>query len=49
MNILRGKGIDAVLLGCGYEKAHSTEERVAINEIEKMERVATALLMGAKD
>lgn len=48
VNILRGKGLDAVLLGCGYEKAHSTEERVAINEMEKMERVAKELLMMAK-
>ncbi|HKM07913.1 MAG TPA: M20/M25/M40 family metallo-hydrolase [Sphaerochaeta sp.] len=46
VNILRGKGLDAVLLGCGYEKAHSTEERIAINEIEKMERVAKELLMA---
>lgn len=46
VNILRGKGLDAVLLGCGYEKAHSTEERIAIQEIGKMARVAKALLMG---
>lgn len=48
VNILRARGIDAVLLGCGYEKAHSTEERIAIQEIEKMERVATELLIMAK-
>jgi len=48
VNILRGKGLDAVLLGCGYEKAHSTEERIAIQEIGKMARVAKALLMAAK-
>jgi len=48
VNILRGKGLDAVLLGCGYEKAHSTEERIAIQEIGKMARVAKELLMMAK-
>ncbi len=44
VHILWGKGLDAVPLGCGYEKDHSTEERIAINEIEKMERVAKELL-----
>ncbi len=46
VNILRAKGIDAVLLGCGYENAHSFEERIAIQEIGKMAEVAKALLMG---
>lgn len=49
VNILRGKGIDALLLGCGYEKAHSTEERIAIPEIEKMAKVATELLLLATE
>jgi len=49
VNILRGKGLDAVLLGCGYEKAHGTEERIAIQEIERMMGVARALLVLAKE
>ncbi|MDY0289015.1 MAG: M20/M25/M40 family metallo-hydrolase [Sphaerochaeta sp.] len=48
VNILRGKGLDALLLGCGYEKAHSTEERIAIQEIERMLGVARALLVLAQ-
>ncbi len=42
----RAINIDAVLLGCGYENAHSFEERIAIQEIGKMAEVAKALLMG---
>ena len=49
VNILRGKGLDALLLGCGYEKAHSTEERIAIQEIERMLGVARVLLVLAKE
>ena len=48
VNILRAGGIDAVLLGCGYEKAHSSEESIAIKEIEKMANVAKALLKGSE-
>lgn len=45
VNILRAKGVDALLLGCGYEKAHSNEEQIAIGEIERMAFVANQLLL----
>lgn len=44
VNMLRANGIDAILLGVGYEKAHSVEERIAKREIEKLVRVAVQLL-----
>lgn len=48
-NILRAKGIDAVLLGCGYEKAHSSDERIAIKEIKNMVALANQLLLLSKE
>lgn len=45
VNVLRAKGIDAILLGIGYEKAHSVEERISKQEIEKLVRVAGQLMI----
>ncbi len=44
VNVLRAHNIDAILLGVGYEKAHSTEERISIQEIEKLVSVADQIL-----
>jgi len=49
VNILREKGLDALLLGAGYEKAHSTEERIAIQEIKNMVALANQLLLLSKE
>jgi len=44
VNILRTHIKDAILLGVGYERAHSIEERISIQEIEKLVRVADQML-----
>jgi len=44
VNMLRAHGIDAVLLGVGYEKAHSTQERISKKELEKLVQIAEQLL-----
>lgn len=44
VNMLRAHSIDAILLGVGYEKAHSMEEQIRIQEIEKLVRVVDQML-----
>ncbi len=44
VNIFRANGIDAVLLGAGYTRAHSNEESIAIEEISRLSLLAQALV-----
>jgi tripeptide aminopeptidase len=42
-NVFNERGIPAVVLGCGMEKPHTTEERIAVASLNKMAELATAL------
>lgn len=44
VNILRNKGLDALLLGAGYTGGHSVQEKITFSEMEKMLQVALQLL-----
>ncbi|MEN6372682.1 MAG: M20/M25/M40 family metallo-hydrolase [Armatimonadota bacterium] len=43
-NIFNAKGIPAVVIGCGYEGAHSRQEKVAIADLKKAAEYALSLI-----
>ncbi len=46
-NVLNARGIPSIVLGCGMEKPHTTEERIAVASLEKLAELATALATAA--
>ncbi len=42
-NVFNERGIAAVVLGCGMEKPHTTEEKIAVASLYKLAELATAL------
>lgn len=42
-NVFNERGIAAVVLGCGMEKPHTTDERIAVASLYKLAELATAL------
>jgi tripeptide aminopeptidase len=42
-NVFNARGIPSIVLGCGFEKLHTTEERIAVASLAKLAEVATAL------
>jgi tripeptide aminopeptidase len=48
-NIFNSRGIPAVVLSCGYEKVHTTEERIALDQLALLAEWVTALVVdGAR-
>ncbi len=46
-NIFNGKGIETAVLGVGYEEIHSTNERMPIDQLEKLAEWTLAIILGA--
>lgn len=44
-NILNNRGIPSVVLSCGYEKVHTTEERIALDQLALLAEWVTAILV----
>jgi tripeptide aminopeptidase len=42
-NVFNARGIPSIVLGCGFEKLHTTEERIAVASLVKLAELATAL------
>lgn len=42
-NVFNERGIPAIVLGCGMEKPHTTDERIAVASLHKLAELATAL------
>lgn len=42
-NVLNARGIPSIVLGCGMENPHTTDERIAVASLEKLAELATAL------
>ncbi len=42
-NIFNERGIPAIVLGCGMEKPHTTDERIAVASLNKLSELATTL------
>ncbi|CAM3804738.1 M20/M25/M40 family metallo-hydrolase [Alkalicoccus chagannorensis] len=45
-NIIAGHGIPTINLGTGYEEIHTTEERISIEELEKLALLVEAIMKG---
>jgi len=43
-NIIYNKGIKALTISCGMEKVHSTNERISVNNLEKLEELMIELI-----
>ncbi|MFX1411748.1 MAG: peptidase M20, partial [Promethearchaeota archaeon] len=44
-NVFNERGISAIVLGCGMEKPHTTDERIAVASLNKLAELATALAL----
>ncbi len=44
-NIYNGKGIPVVVLSCGYEKVHTTEERISLDQLAGLAEWVLAILV----
>ncbi len=42
-NVFNARGIPALVVGCGMEKAHTNDERIAVSSLYKLTELATAL------
>ncbi len=47
--VLSGRGIDAVVLGCGGKAAHSTDEHILIEDLEKVTEILRNIIELAAD
>jgi len=45
-NIFNSRGLEAVVLSCGYEKVHTTEERISIAQLELLAEWVAAIMAG---
>jgi tripeptide aminopeptidase len=45
-NIFNGKGIQTAVLGVGYEEIHSTNERMPLDQLEKLAEWTLAIVLG---
>ena len=45
-NIFNHRGIPAVVLSCGYEKVHTTEERIALKQLALLAEWVVAIIAG---
>jgi tripeptide aminopeptidase len=43
-NVFNARGCPAVVVGCGMEKPHSTEERIAVRALYELADLAAALV-----
>jgi len=43
-NIFNSRGLETVVLSCGYEKVHTTEERVPLEQLELLARWVVAII-----
>ncbi|MGD8718216.1 MAG: M20/M25/M40 family metallo-hydrolase [Candidatus Zixiibacteriota bacterium] len=43
-NVFNARGLPAIVLGCGFEKIHTTDERIAVASLAKLAELATALV-----
>jgi tripeptide aminopeptidase len=43
-NIFNARGLPAIVLGCGFEKIHTTDERIAVASLAKLAELTTALV-----
>jgi Di- and tripeptidases len=48
-NILNDKGIKTVVLSDGVENPHTTQEKISLESLEKMEKILTTFLFDSKD
>ncbi|NIT35515.1 MAG: M20/M25/M40 family metallo-hydrolase [candidate division Zixibacteria bacterium] len=46
-NVLNARGIPSIVIGCGMENPHTTDERIAAASLEKLAELATALATTA--
>lgn len=46
-NVFNARGLPSVVLGAGYERAHSPQESVAVEALEQVYRLASALVIVA--
>jgi tripeptide aminopeptidase len=42
-NVFNARGIPSLVVGCGFEKIHTTEERITVASLAKLAELATAL------
>ncbi len=47
-NILNSRGIPSVVLSCGYEMVHTTEERIALDQLALLAEWVTAIVTGGE-
>lgn len=47
-NVINGKGIQVINLGVGYEKIHTTKERISVEELIKTSELVLSLINQAK-
>jgi len=43
-NVFNARGIPSIVVGCGMEKPHTTEERIAVASLHRLAELATALV-----
>lgn len=46
-NIFNSRGLETVVLSCGYEKVHTTEERIPLEQLELLARWVEAIMAGS--
>ena len=45
-NIFNSRGLEAVVLSCGYEQVHTTAERISVGQLELLARWVLAIMTG---